>query len=177
MIPTNEQLIENAVKSVGRPSVYDQSMCNDALLWLARPGIPKKSLCARFSIEEKTLYRWLKEHEEFSQSVNKGIVIGFMLFVEKNYQDSKDRDVNTALIQLLGRNIYGMDVKEIDKLWDVGKLPADAQKALSELINKVTTAQLPPSVGKAIGDLVNMKLVREIEELKLKVEKIEQENG
>lgn len=55
----------------GRPTKYDPSFCEKVIEFM-RQGDSKEAVAGRLEIAKDTLYRWAKEHEEFSDAIKRG---------------------------------------------------------------------------------------------------------
>lgn len=63
----------------GRPTKYDPSMCEDARAFLAE-GLSKEALAGQLGISKDTLYRWVKEHRQFSDAIKDGETAGQLVW-------------------------------------------------------------------------------------------------
>jgi len=170
---TADQLKEQAIRSIGRPTKYQPEYCKEAIEWLASPGKSKRSLAALFSVSPETIYDWMRENAHFSDAVKKGLEIGRYLFLYKCFLDSDEKNVNTSMRQLAGRNIYGLDTKEADKKQFVGELPNDPQAALSDIANLVSNGEISLTFGKGLAEIINMQVMKQFSELNEKVASLE----
>ena len=55
----------------GRPTKYKKSMCEEVVPFMSQ-GFSQKALAGHLGISEETLYQWIKQHPEFSESVKDG---------------------------------------------------------------------------------------------------------
>ena len=56
---------------MARPTKYKKEMCDKVVPFMAQ-GYSQKALAGHLEISEDTLYAWIKEHPEFSESVKDG---------------------------------------------------------------------------------------------------------
>lgn len=74
--------MENESKGRGRPTKYKKSMNAIAEDFIAK-GHSKLALCAELDITEDTLYRWIKENEDFSESIKRGVARGLKFYEQR----------------------------------------------------------------------------------------------
>ncbi|HUT52896.1 MAG TPA: terminase [bacterium] len=56
----------------GRPTKYEKSMKDRAYDLCAEAGLTDKQLGTAFGVDEATINRWKREHEDFSKALDKG---------------------------------------------------------------------------------------------------------
>lgn len=79
-----KKLIEESKKtpSIGRPSEYDPSFCKIALEGMAR-GLSKDAVAGLLKISRETLYRWIKQNEEFRDTIKEGETLSLLWWEQK----------------------------------------------------------------------------------------------
>jgi transposase len=87
--------------AAGRPTKYRKKFCQTAIDTLAQ-GYSIAGVCADIGISRDTLYRWMKEHPEFSDSIKKGKELG-----QKKFE-------TILLAKLSGKQIKDFDPKKSD---------------------------------------------------------------
>lgn len=56
---------------VGRPSTYDPAYCEQAIEYLAQ-GYSVAAFAGKIRVAKSTVYKWMDEHEDFSDAVKIG---------------------------------------------------------------------------------------------------------
>lgn len=56
----------------GRPTKYDPSWMLDKVVEAGRLGATKEKMAAMIGISKDTLYKWIEEHDEFSDAIKEG---------------------------------------------------------------------------------------------------------
>jgi hypothetical protein len=109
----------------GRPTKYDPSWMIDEAYEFMSKGYTKTALSGHLLITEDTLYRWIKNHQEFSEAVNIGLAQSQKPFLDdvktgfwhETKYDSKGKPIgsksmNAQVTALYARNVYKWDAKE-----------------------------------------------------------------
>jgi transposase-like protein len=93
-------------KKVGCPTKYDPKFCEDVIEQMAK-GYSKEAVAGYLGISKDTLYRWIKEHKEFSDAVHIGETKSQFLWESK----AVDYSVHTKDGKRLDSRIYSLQMK------------------------------------------------------------------
>lgn len=77
----------------GRPSKYDPSMCGEVIALMSE-GLSKEATAAALGIAKDTFYRWVKENDEFSDSVKEGESLSLLFWERLGLQGAQGQVQN-----------------------------------------------------------------------------------
>lgn len=111
----NEEVVRYQSKNGIRrpyPDSYEKAYDMIAYNSFSEPGGTVTKCCVNLKITKQTFDRWVKRHPSFKIAVATGGLIGEDAFRDKivNAAFEPGKDVNNRLIEMIGRNVYGIKV-------------------------------------------------------------------
>lgn len=107
--------MENRPKRVGRPTKYTEDMPLHVAIYLELNGkeqmkLPTvQGLAVYLNVNKDTLYAWSKEHEEFSDALDRLLSVQGEQLINDGIYGGKE--VNATIVKLLLQNNHGMREK------------------------------------------------------------------
>jgi len=94
-----------------RDDQYQDCYCDVALHILSEPGNNIYTLSTQLGYTKATIYDWARKYPKFKVAVQQGMEMGKVAYMRKMYDAAwvPSRDVNTVLIRVLGKHLYGID--------------------------------------------------------------------
>jgi len=98
---------------IGRPTKYKPEYC-DTVIEVMEKGFSKEAVAGHIGISKDTLYKWIKKHEEFSDSIKRGVEISRVFWEELGIEMVTAGQGNAASWIFNMKNRFGWkDKKEI----------------------------------------------------------------
>lgn len=98
----------------GRPTKYKPEYCDKAIEVMKR-GFSKEAVAGHLDITKDTLYRWVKKHKEFSDSIKKGLEYSRVFWEELGIEMVTAGQGNSATwIFNMKNRFHWRDKKETD---------------------------------------------------------------
>jgi len=90
---------------------YKPEFCNTAIAILSDPGNSIAHLGVALGYSRVTIKNWMKRYPDFREAIIQGLEIGKAQFLTKMNRAAWEpsKDVNNNLINILARNLYGID--------------------------------------------------------------------
>ena len=104
----------------GRPTDYKPTYCDQAVEHLAE-GFSLTSFAGEIGHSRDSIYRWMDEHEEFSDAVKKGRAKGQAKWEQRLAKLATEGGGNATAIIFAMKNLYQDDWREKQQLEHTGK--------------------------------------------------------
>lgn len=159
-------------------SKFRGTMCQEIIEMFAE-GKTASNFCARHSISENTLTRWLDTYPMFNDAylVAMSKAKDYYDNIAQNYliEEHNGAKLNTRLYELIMRNRFNMPQTRLVKMQGMAKRTA-AEK-LDSICEAVEKGQLTASEAQKLASLIDSTIkAQEYDELKARVEEIEKAN-
>lgn len=167
-------------KEAGRPTKYEGSLCDEAFQFLSsRKCRGVTALAAEFGLDEKTIYRWRKQHPEFKKAVDKGLAASKALLMKEASDflvSSRDSNYNTPLFSRLMQAVY-RDSETATVVIDGFADAKTTEEQLNLIINKLADGEITPEQADKFTSIIMKKAqLLDMVELKQRLEKLEAQN-
>lgn len=98
--------------TAGRPTGYDPEYCEQAITFLA-DGYSLAALAGHIGVARSTIYKWVDEHEEFSDAVKRGQAKAVLWWENANRSLATGGEGNATSI------VFGLKNRAADEWRDV----------------------------------------------------------
>ncbi len=101
-------MADKEAAKTGRPTKYDPAHC-ETVLTLMKEGASICEVCLELDISRDTFYRWLKEHEVFSDTVKSGLWFskGWWEKLGREGADGSKANINPTMWFMNMKNRFG----------------------------------------------------------------------
>lgn len=133
---------------MARPTKYDPVMC-EVVVDLMRDGASRVEVCAELDICYDTFLAWQAEHQEFSESVKRGVDLCQAWWEREGRTNLKDKDFSyTGWYMNMKNRFAWADRNEVKHSGEIQQVTDDQlDTRLSELIRKAGIAETTGGEG------------------------------